>query len=73
MDEHIAELEALLAYLIKHNAEHAGEIEDLAARAETLGNKAAHEQLIAGVAKLKESNESLESALKALRGGDVSL
>jgi hypothetical protein len=73
MEGHVDELEALLEYLIKHNADHAGEIEELAARAETLGNSAAHEHLLVGVAKLKDSNESLKAALLALRGGDVSL
>lgn len=62
------ELEALLEYLVKHNRSHAGEIMDLAVRAEGLGKTEAYDHLVTGVARLNESNKSLEAALAALRG-----
>lgn len=66
-DEAMSELEALLQYLVKHNEDHAGEIMDLAARAETLGKTGVHEHLLRGVDLLSRSNESLRAALAELR------
>ena len=37
MESEMQELQALLQYLVQHNADHAGEIMDLAARAQALG------------------------------------
>ena len=66
------ELEALLEYLVKHNDDHAAEIEDLADRAKQLGNPEAYEQLTHGVELLRESNQWLRSALRMLEGSHVS-
>ena len=68
MEGEMRELEALLEYLVKHNGDHAGEIMDLAARAEALGKIEVYEQLVRGVDLLNESNESLKAALTVLRG-----
>jgi hypothetical protein len=68
MDDAMRELEALLEYLIKHNGDHADEIVELASRAEKLGKVEVHDHLLRGVGSLKDSNESLEAALAALRG-----
>jgi hypothetical protein len=68
MKDEMRELEALLEYLVKHNREHAGEITDLAGRAEALGKSEVYDHLIRGVELLNESNESLEAALTVLRG-----
>jgi hypothetical protein len=68
MDEAMRELDALLQYLIKHNEDHAGEIMELATRAEALGKKEAYDHLVKGVDLLTGSNESLKAALQALRG-----
>ena len=53
------ELEALLEYLVRHNEDHAGEIMELAARAEALGKPVAYDHLLKGVELLKESNVCL--------------
>ena len=49
MESGMQELEALLDYLVKHNADHAGEIIDLATRAQALGKKQVYDHLIRGV------------------------
>ena len=68
MDGEMRELEALLEYLVKHNGDHAGEIMDLATRAEALGKTEVYDHLVRGVELLNESNESLKAALTVLRG-----
>ena len=68
MEGEMRELEALLEYLVKHNGDHAGEIMDLATRAEALGKAEVYDHLVRGVELLNESNESLKAALTALRG-----
>lgn len=72
MEGEMRELEVLLEYLVKHNGDHAGEIMDLAARADALGNTEVYDHLVRGVDLLNDSNESLRAALTALRGSDVS-
>ena len=67
MDGDMRELEALLDYLVKHNEDHAGEVTDLAARAQSLGKTEAYEHLVKGVELMSASNESLRAALSALR------
>ncbi len=62
----IREITALLDYLIKHNRDHAGEIMELAERAQSLGHTAAYGHIVRGVDLLNESNESLQAALTAL-------
>jgi hypothetical protein len=68
MEEGMRELEALLEYLVKHNQDHAGEITELAVRAQALGKTEAYDHLAKGVELLNGSNESLRAALTALRG-----
>lgn len=68
MDDDLRELEALLDYLVKHNEDHAGELQDLASRAQTLGKTEAYDRLTEGVVLLRDSNVSLRKALDALRG-----
>lgn len=67
-EEAMRELRALLEYLVKHNADHAAEILELAARAESLGRLSVHEHLVRGVELLHQSNESLQAALVELGG-----
>jgi hypothetical protein len=62
------ELETLLEYLVKHNTDHAGEIMDLAKRAQDLGKNEVYNHLLTGVDLLNRSNESLKAALAVLRG-----
>jgi hypothetical protein len=68
MESDMRELEALLEYLVKHNQDHAQEIMELAARAQSLGKTEVHDKLVHGVELLNESNESLKAALSVLRG-----
>ena len=66
MERPIQELTALLEYMVKHNQDHAAELQDLAARAQSLGKSQAYKHIARGINLLKESNESLSAALKAL-------
>jgi hypothetical protein len=68
MENEMRELEALLEYLVKHNGDHAGEIMDLATRAQALDKTEVYDHLVRGVELLNESNESLRTALTVLRG-----
>lgn len=67
MEPVLQELEVLLEYLVKHNREHAAEITELAARAQTLGNTAAYEHMTRGVDLMNDSTKSLQAALAALK------
>ena len=67
MDSELLELDALLEYLVKHNAEHAEEIMELAVRAKGLGRTPVYEDLVHGVDLLNSSNERLKAALAGLR------
>jgi hypothetical protein len=62
----VKEITALLAYLIKHNQDHAAEIMELARDARLLGKGDAYEHIVRGVELLGESNKSLQAALAAL-------
>lgn len=66
MDEATKKLAVLLDYLIKHNAEHADEINDIAAGVAKLGNETAQKSIENGVDLLLQSNEALKKARKAL-------
>jgi hypothetical protein len=66
VDPSLQEISSLLEYLIKHNRDHAGEIMELAERAQDLGNTAAYEHIVRGVDLLNDSNESLQAALAVL-------
>ncbi len=66
MESTLQEITTLLEYLVKHNQDHAGEIMELAERAQVLGNAVAYRHIVKGVDLLNESNESLQAALAAL-------
>jgi hypothetical protein len=68
----MADLTALLQYLVKHNEEHADEIVELAGRARELGRDDAYGQLARGVELLRDANTSLRAALVTLEGQGVS-
>ena len=68
METELRELEALLKYIIKHNTEHAEEINALAQKAASLCRDDVSIDLIRGVEKMKESNADLLKALESLRG-----
>ncbi len=67
METGLRELEALLEYIIKHNNEHAEEINALAQKAASLRRDDVSINLIRGVEKMKESNADLTIALESLR------
>jgi len=68
MDDDMRELEALLDYLVKHNDDHAAEVDVLAERAQSMGRTEVHRLLTEGVELMRRSNDSLKAALAALRG-----
>ncbi|MBW2541942.1 MAG: hypothetical protein JRF15_07625 [Deltaproteobacteria bacterium] len=61
------ELDSLLDYTIRHNEEHAKELESLARRARELGKERVDEEIERGVEQLNQANQSLKRALKQLR------
>ncbi len=67
MDSEMIKLETLLDFTVKHNCEHAEELESLAERAKELGKIAAYDQLIQGVRQMNTANETLSLALRRLR------
>ena len=67
MQSDMKELDSLLDYTIRHNEEHAKELENLAEKARTLGKGRVDEEIKRGVEQLNEANQSLERALKQLR------
>jgi hypothetical protein len=67
METGLRELEALLEYVIKHNREHAEEINTLARKAASLSRDDVSINLMRGVEKMKESNADLMKALENLR------
>ena len=67
MDDAIKKLNVLLDYIIKHNAEHAEEIRELAEGAKRLGETAAQAKIESGVELLLRSNEELKAAYAILQ------
>lgn len=58
---------ALMQYMVKHNAAHAGELAGLAQKLEQLGNHAAAEQVLAAVSEFEKGNLRLSTVLAALK------
>ena len=67
MQSDMKELDSLLDYTIRHNEEHAKELENLAQKARKLGKGRVDEEIKRGVEQLNQANQSLERALKQLR------
>ncbi len=67
MQSDMKELDSLLDYTIRHNEEHAKELENLAEKARELGKGRVDEEIKRGVEQLNQANQSLERALKQLR------
>ena len=60
------ELLALMKYMVGHNAAHAKELADLAAKLDQAGNKMAYEQVMAAVSDFEKGNMRLSVVLAAL-------
>ena len=60
------ELVALMKYMVGHNAAHAKELADLAAKLDKAGNKMAFEQVMAAVSDFEKGNMRLSLVLTAL-------
>ena len=60
------ELVALMKYMVGHNASHARELAELAARLEKTGNRAAYEQVLAAVSDFEKGNLRLSAVLASL-------
>ena len=60
------ELVALMKYMVGHNAAHAKELADLAAKLDQAGNKMAFEQVMAAVSDFEKGNMLLSLVLTAL-------
>ena len=60
------ELVALMKYMVGHNASHAKELADLAAKLDQAGNRMAYEQVMAAVSDFEKGNMRLSVVLQAL-------
>lgn len=60
------ELLALMKYMVGHNAAHARELAELAAKVEKVGGHAAYEQIMAAVSDFEKGNMRLSAILAAL-------
>jgi len=65
----LAELTALMKYMVGHNAAHARELAELAAQLEKTGNRVAYEQVMAAVSDFEKGNMRLSVVLASLDGG----
>ena len=60
------ELTALMKYMVGHNAAHAKELAELAAKLEEVGNHTAYEQVMAAVSDFEKGNMRLSVVLQSL-------
>ena len=60
------ELVALMKYMVGHNAAHAKELADLAAKLDQMGNHMAYEQVMAAVSDFEKGNMRLSVILASL-------
>ena len=60
------ELVALMKYMVGHNASHARELAELAAKVQKLGNNVAYEQIMMAVSDFELGNLRLSAVLSAM-------
>ncbi len=60
------ELVALMKYMVNHNAAHARELAELAAKVEKVSGYAAYEQIMAAVSDFEKGNLRLSAVLSAM-------
>lgn len=63
------ELVALMQYMVKHNAAHAGELATLAGKLREMGDHVAAEQVMAAVSDFEKGNMRLSAVLAAMNVG----
>ena len=64
----LEELQALIQYMVNHNAAHARELMQLAEQLKATGNSAAYEQVLAAVSDFEKGNMRLSMVLFSLNG-----
>ena len=64
----LEELTALMKYMVGHNAAHAKELADLAAKLQETSNRMAFEQVMAAVSDFEKGNMRLAMVLASLEG-----
>ena len=57
-----------MKYMVGHNAAHAKELADLAAKLQETGNRMAYEQVLSAVSDFEKGNMRLSMVLAALEG-----
>ena len=62
----LEELQALIQYMVNHNAAHARELAQLAEQLKATGNSAAYEQVLAAVSDFEKGNMRLSMVLFSL-------
>lgn len=70
MDD-LRKLVVLLPHWSEHNAEHAEEFREWAGRAEAAGQTDAAQHIRAAADALKQANQALAAAMRALRGAGL--
>ncbi|MDR1986794.1 MAG: hypothetical protein LBP88_07480 [Treponema sp.] len=65
----LAQVRALMEYMLDHNQHHAGELGDMAHTLSHAGLDEAAGILLQGVEDFKQGNEQLAKALKLIQGG----
>ena len=63
----LEELQALIQYMVNHNAAHARELAQLAEQLKATGNSAAYEQVLAAVSDFEKGNMRLSVVLSSLK------
>ena len=61
------ELQALMQYMVNHNAAHANELAQLAEQLKKAGSAAAYEQVLAAVSDFEKGNMRLSAVLASLK------
>ena len=65
----MAELVALMDYMVKHNTAHANELAQLAKRLGDMGNRVAFDQVMSAVSDFEKGNMRLTAVLASLKSG----
>ena len=60
-------LKAKLEFLLEHSKEHVEEFEELAKKADKLGETALRDHILQGIEHVSKANQAFESALKKLK------
>ena len=64
----MAELLALMRYMVGHNAQHANELAGLAKKLDEMGNHTAYDQVMQAVSDFEKGNLRLSTVLTSMNG-----